>query len=131
MLAELLIGFPQLLIGFLQIAGEMADGEKRFAVCQPSRNALFNPGQFQRFDKEIEGPLFESGPYQRCPRVLRHEEDAWSTLTCLERGENGQRHGLRQNVFDQHEIKVGVRGLRHALREIPTGLNAVATAAQM
>src|SRR5882672_5421222 len=109
----------------------MVDFKKRFAVFQPSRNAPGNLGQFQRFDQEIEGPLFQSSPYQRCPRVLRYEEDAWMTLTCLERGENGYSHGLRQRVFDQNEIKVGVRSLRHALLEVPAGLNPIAAAPQM
>ena len=51
--------------------------EKRFAVFQPSRNALFRTWvQFQRFDKEIEGPLFESGRRTSAvPGSCAHEED--------------------------------------------------------
>jgi hypothetical protein len=53
------------------------------------------------------------------------------TLACLERGENGESHGLRQRIFDQNEIKTGVCGLRHALLEVPAGLNPIPAVPQV
>src|SRR4029453_12322735 len=109
----------------------MVDFEKRFAVFQSSRHALFNLGQFQRFDEKIEGALLEGSPYQGCTGILRHEENARITLTCLKRREDGEANGLRQRVFKQNEIKVRMRGLPGPLVEVPAGLDPVAAAPQV
>ena len=109
----------------------MVDFEKRFAVFQPGRHALFNLGQLQRFDEKIEGALLEGRPYQGRTGILRHEEDARITLTCLKRGEDGEANGLRQRVFNQNEIKVRICGLLEPLVEVPAGLDPIATAPQV
>src|SRR6266567_5320130 len=109
----------------------MVDFEKRFAVFQPGRHALFNLGQLQWFDEKIEGPLLEGSPYQGCTGILRHEEDARITLTCLQRREGGEANGLRQRVFNQNEIKVRMRGLPEPLVEVPAGLDPIAAAPQV
>src|SRR6266851_6143122 len=109
----------------------MVDCEKRFAVFQSGRHALFNLGRLQRFDEKIEGAFLEGSPYQGRTGILRHEEDARVTLTCLKRGKDGAANGLRQRVFNQNEINVRMRGLPEPLVEVPVGLNPVAAAPQV
>ena len=53
------------------------------------------------------------------------------TLTCLEHGEDIERRGPRQSVFNQNEIEVRLSCLPEPLIEVPAGLDPIATATQV
>src|SRR2546428_2508868 len=53
------------------------------------------------------------------------------TLTCLERGQDGETKSLGQSVLHQNEIEARISGLRKPCIEAPAGLDPIATTTQV
>ncbi len=53
------------------------------------------------------------------------------TLTCLERGQDGETKSLGQSVLNQNEIEARFSGLWEPCIEAPAGLDPIATTTQV